>query len=65
MTFPDDCPLRLVNGGKCVVITFKKKECEAVVKLVSQRQVPGMCLLNYSFIDIFIYLFILFIYVFI
>ena len=41
-----------------MVITFKKKECEAVVKLVSQSQVPGMCLLNYSFIYIFICVYI-------
>lgn len=30
----------LVNGGKCVVITFKKKECEAVVKFVRQNEEP-------------------------
>jgi len=32
----------LVDKGRCVVITFKKKECDAVVKFVRQNEEPSM-----------------------
>ncbi|CAK9009895.1 Ribosomal RNA small subunit methyltransferase H (16S rRNA m(4)C1402 methyltransferase) (rRNA (cytosine-N(4)-)-methyltransferase RsmH) [Durusdinium trenchii] len=32
----------LVDKGKCVVITFKKKECDAVVKFVREHEEPQL-----------------------